>query len=260
MQMDRKGAGPPRADKPRIEARAFGKATVSIDGRLVAKSEWDSANAKELFFYLLANPQGLSKEQILSALWADVSPAKANGIFHSTAYRMRRAILPECLVFENGLYRINPELNLWYDVGKFVELTSEAGFSNTRERSAQRWREASALYRGDYFEDSYSDWCVPIRMELQNEYLRILASLADLYDQETKTAEAIALYQRILAKDSLREETYRAVMHLQIKSGDRGGALKTYQRCVQTLRDEMGVEPDVATLRLFEQISKTQDI
>ena len=253
---DDRAVEPQSVRKWRIEARAFGTAFVSVDGKIVDKTKWDSAAAKELFFFLLANPQGLTREHILSTLWGDISPAKASGIFHSTAYRMRRALLPECLVYENGLYRINPELNLWCDAAMFSKLVSDAEHAKTRESRIKLWREAAALYRGDYFEDSYSDWSIPIRAELQSKYLTALAALADLFVQDSKTDEAIALYDRILAKDSLREDAYRALMRLQFKSGDRAGALKTYQRCVDALREEMGVEPDPETQLLYEQISK----
>lgn len=243
--------------KHRIEARAFGIATVSLNGRLITKADWDSASAKELFFFLLANPQGRSKEQILSALWGNTSAARASGIFHSTAYRMRRALSPDCLVYENGLYRINPDLNVWYDVSAFNSLVASAEHAKTRESRIQQWREAVKLYLGDYLEDSYSDWSISVRSELQSKYLDVLSTLADLYNQDAKTDEAIALYQQVLAKDGFREGIYRSLMHAQIRSGDRGGALKTYQRCLDMLRDEMGVEPSPETQQLYEQISRS---
>ena len=242
----------------RIEARAFGTAAVSLDGKLISKTDWDSASAKELFFFLLANRQGLSKDQILNALWGNTSAARASGIFHSTAYRIRRALLPDCLVYENGLYRINPDLNIWLDVTAFNNLVASAEYAKTRENRIQHWREAVKLYMGDYFEDSYSDWTRSVRSSLQSKYLDILAMLADHYDQDAKTEEAIALYQQVLSKDSLRESIYRALMHLQTKSGDRRGALSTYQRCLDTLRDEMGIEPSRETRRLAEQIMGEQ--
>jgi LuxR family maltose regulon positive regulatory protein len=238
-----------------IEARAFGTATVSVDGKLISKADWASASAKELFFLLLANTHGLSKEQILSALWGNISPAKASGIFHSTVYRIRRALSSNCLVYENGLYQINPELDLWYDVGAFNRLIAEARRTQSNDSRVQYWQEAMTLYRGDYFEDSYSDWTAPLRFELSSKYLDMLTALADHYAQHSKIEQAITVYQRILSKDSFREDVYRALMRLQFRAGDRGAALKTYQQCAETLRGEMGVEPSPETRQLFEQIS-----
>ncbi len=254
---DSRNIEPLGASAPRVEARAFGKAIVYVDGKPITTTKWDSANAKELFFFLLANPQGLQKGEILNALWGNVPPAKANAIFHSTAYRMRRAVSTDCVVYDNGLYRINPELNLWYDVSAFDRLIDEAERALTQESRVQYWREAISLYQGDYFEDSYSDWSIPIRTNLLDKYISALTSLAAVFAQDGKPDEAILLYQKILAKDSYREEAYRSIIQLQIRSGDWGSALKTYQRCVQILENEVGVEPSSETLELYQQIAKS---
>jgi LuxR family maltose regulon positive regulatory protein len=238
-----------------IEARAFGTATVSADGKLISKADWDSASAKELFFFLLANPQGLGKDHILNALWGNISAAKASAIFHSTVYRIRHALSSNCLLYENGLYRINPELNLWYDVDAFHQLIAEAKRTRSRDSRTQLWLEAITLYRGDYFEDSYSDWSITLRTELLHIYLDALLALADDYAQESKIDQTVSIYQKILDKDNLHEDVYRMLMQMQFRSGDRGAALKTYQRCVQTMWEEMGIEPSLETRQLFEQIS-----
>ncbi len=255
-----KSAGSMEIISPQIEARALGVATALVDGRLVTKADWDSATTKELLFFLLANPQGLRKEQILNTLWSDSPPAKANGIFHSTAYRMRRALFPDCLVYEDGLYRINTQINLKNDVAEFLKAVQQAGKAETEEERAAFIHDAIALYQGDYFEDSYSDWCVPIRTDLQSKYLDALWSLALYYDQCADTHQAIALYRRILDKDSYREDVYRAMMGLQWKSGDRAGALKTYQQCTYTLKEEMDLDPSPETQALYQRILKKTEV
>jgi len=240
---------------PQIEARAFGIAQVCRNGKIVAKSEWDSAIAKELFFFLLAHPQGLRKEQILSTLWADTSPAQANGVFHSTAYRIRRALTPTILIYEDGLYRVNP-INTQSDVEQFTRAIDQATRAPSDDQRAQFYRDAIALYQGDYFEDSYSDWCIPIRDELQKQFLNALAALAEYCAQHDQD-KAIGFYQQILRRDPYREDIYRALMQFQAKKGDLPGALQTYQQCVQMFQSEMGISPSSQTQRLHEQIRQS---
>ncbi len=237
---------------PRFEARALGTATVFKDDRQVAATEWN-ATTQELFFFLLAHPAGLRKEQILSALWGDLPPARANGIFHSTIYRLRRALSPECVLYENNLYRVNLS-NLWNDVDEFKRLVSAAQRASTPAEQAQHHREAIQLYRGDYFEDSYSDWCMPIRADLQHKYLAALWSLARYHDERGDSTEAIALYRKILEKDNYREDVYCALMNLQFRMGDRTGALKTFQQCDRILREEMNLAPGPAIRELYRRI------
>ncbi|MCL4396530.1 MAG: tetratricopeptide repeat protein, partial [Chloroflexi bacterium] len=262
-------SGPPRGGEriveptavtlPTVRAHAFGKATLSVDRKLLTAKDWDSAAAKELFFFMLANPKGLAKEQILGALWSGVRPARASSIFHSTVYRMRRALWSDCLSFENSIYRLTSEMTLTYDVAEFEELLRRAQLAPGREDKAKLWGNAVALYRGDYMEDSYDDWCTPIRAGLLEKYLATLESLAKLTSREGRNEQAISYYQHILAKDSLREAAYAAIMQLQIRSGDRPGALRTYRQCADVLREEMGLEPSPQTRLIYKQIARDDD-
>ena len=65
---------------------------------------------------------------------------------------------------------------------------------------------------------------------------------------------AIAAARHITALDPLREEGHRLLMRLLASSGNRSAALKQHERCVQILRDELGIAPDAETERLAEAI------
>jgi DNA-binding SARP family transcriptional activator len=267
--LNRIETGPPRSGEriveptavafPNVRANAFGKASVTVDRRLVSAKDWDSTAAKSLFFLMVANPQGLAKEQILGALWSGVRPARASSVFHSTVYRMRRALWADCLSFENANYRLAPEMSLTYDVAEFEDLLRQAQQSQERDVKAKLWSDAVALYCGDYLEDSYDDWCTPIRASLLDKYLTTVESLAMLAGKEGRNEQAIGYYQQVLAKDNMRESAYTSIMQLQIRSGDRSGALKTYRRCVEVLRDELGLEPSPQIRHLFKQIARDDD-
>ncbi len=240
--------------KPQIKAYAFGTARVSVNEKQVTTADWGSASAKELFFLLLANPRGLRKEEILEKLWQDVSAPKASAIFHSTAHRARRALLSDCIVYENGVYRLNGNLNLWNDVVQLNQLVSRALDANSDDEGASLYRQAIALYQGDYFEDSYSDWCIPIRTALHSKHIDALHALANYHDQKSQNNEALALYRKIIERDPLREEVYREMMRIQGRIGDRSGAIKTYEQCVHTLNNELNLVPSEETRILYQQI------
>ncbi len=240
-------------EESRLEVRAFGTASVTVDGRAVGKTDWDSSTTKDLFFLLLSHPDGLRKEQILSELWGDVPPPKASGVYHSSLYRMRRALLPDCVIKEEGLYRINPQIPLWYDVSEFHRLLQLATEAKDEEVGANYRLEAIELYGGDFLEESYSDWCAPLRRELQARYLATLLALLDYYERRSDLPQAIAMCRLIIDKDHYREDIYRMQMILQLKSGNPADALKTYQHCVEAL-EETGLSPSAETCAQFEQI------
>ena len=48
-------------------------------------------------------------------------------------------------------------------------------------------------------------------------------------------------------------------MRIYQRVGRRADALKQYQSCVETLRRELNVEPEVATTRLYQEIRRRPD-
>ncbi len=251
---------PIHINTPRIEAYALGTVRVVTDGKPISRSDWVSNTARELFFLLLANPVGLRKEEILDALWTEVPPAKANAMFHTSSYRARRALLPDLLVYENGLYYLNDEIDLWDDVSEFNRLINLAKDSSSEMERADYFRQALALYQGDYFEDSYSDWCIPIRSHLLAKFLDASYALANYYASHSDVDQSLYIYERILVKDPCREEIYQAIMRIQAQSGDRSGAIRTFQRCTETLRKELKMAPGLQTRSLYEQILKGKQL
>ena len=55
----------------------------------------------------------------------------------------------------------------------------------------------------------------------------------------------------ILRYDRASERTYRRLMLMQYKAGDRTGALRQYERCVAALNEELGVKPERRTRELY---------
>ena len=54
--------------------------------------------------------------------------------------------------------------------------------------------------------------------------------------------------------EPLHEPSWRELMKIQARFGSRADAVHTYQRCRELFRDELGVNPDVTTTQLYEQL------
>lgn len=238
---------------PPLRIQAFGSACVHWNGEVVSKADWDSVVTKELFFYLLSHQQGRRKEQIISDLWEQTSPAKANGIFHSTAYRLRRALSADCLIYEDGLYRLNTDLIAWYDVEQFEKEINLDGLAQDDEK-IEGYRRAVELYRGHYLEEFYSDWPQARREELFEKYILALLQMGHLLLKKEELAQAMACGQTVLEHDNCREEAYRLLMLSSVARGDRALAVRWYRRCQAILREELGVTPMPETVRIYEEI------
>jgi ATP/maltotriose-dependent transcriptional regulator MalT/DNA-binding SARP family transcriptional activator len=243
---------------PQLEIHAMGTPQVLKDGTPVGKGEWQTAAAEELFFYLLAHPDGQPREQITDVFWPDLSPARAKSTFHSTVYRLRRATHMEILAFDrgSGIYRLDHEMHYWYDVEEFEKLLKAA--PERSESRVKALRQAIALYRGDYMEGSYSDWCLTKRRILEEQYLDALSELAHWYMNEGSYDQALELCEKALQKDNYREEMYRLMMRGYSLLGQPSRVIQVYQRCSTVLAEELGIEPAAETVALYQQLMAEQ--
>ena len=153
------------------------------------------------------------------------------------------------------MYHLACELDIEYDVAQFTRWIRRAEETQNEMERIEKYQTAIALYRGDFFAECYSDWCLEIRERLRREYLDALLKLAQACEQRGDHDKAIGYYQLLIEKDRDREDVYRALMQLQYRIGDRTGAVKTYQQCAHVLREELNLPgPSRETLALYERI------
>jgi LuxR family transcriptional regulator, maltose regulon positive regulatory protein len=242
---------------PRIVCHTLGHADVEIDGEPVAAAEWRIQTARELWFYLLAQGPA-SNEQIIEALWPELSPPRASNAFHQSVYRVRRALGQESVVRQENLWRVSPGLHCWVADVEFERLANRASSGGAEPDAGAREAadHALELYRGPYLGPLDADWCALRRRRLQSLYLRILH---DLIDQAWATGRhelAIAHAERFLRTEPDDETVHEALMRGYAALGNRPAALRHYQRYAQQLHDELQAQPPRRLRLLSEQIAQ----
>ncbi len=247
--------------KPDIEAHTLGESRVLVNSRLIRDAEWRSNKAKEMFFYLLYSSAGQRKEQITVALWPDLSPAKATSNFHINLYRARRAVFPGILNLEQGRYKFNPDVNIWFDVVEFEGLLNKVEKLPLGSKATVAYLErAIELYTGPFMEDCYSEWAEMQRREFEEKYLKALSLLASFYGDIGEYNRAIALLEKFIAIDPYQDETYCQIMEWYVAIGDKVSALRTYKRYLDTAAGEMGFTPSARMQELHNRILRSKEI
>ncbi len=238
----------------RLEIYALGEGRVVRDGRALASSEWQTATAKELFFYLLLHGP-LERDAIGAVFWPELSPKNVTDSFHTTLYRIRRALGADAIIVEGGRYRVG-EVDYWFDVAEFEEVVRRARLLPPQDWQAETlWRRAVALYRGDFLPEVERVWCVPKREMLREMAIEALVGVGRCHEARRDFEGAIEWYRRALAMDELREDVHRRIMHCYAEAGRRSEALAQYRICREVLERELSVEPAVETNMLWEQIA-----
>ncbi|NCC33838.1 MAG: hypothetical protein EOM24_17750, partial [Chloroflexia bacterium] len=66
--------------------------------------------------------------------------------------------------------------------------------------------------------------------------------------------------EQVLRRDRCYEEAYQVLMRAHARTGSRSQALRSYNRCVQSLRDELGMEALPETEALYEALKRNEAV
>jgi predicted ATPase/DNA-binding SARP family transcriptional activator/Tfp pilus assembly protein PilF len=120
---------------------------------------------------------------------------------------------------------------------------------------------AATLYRGDFMAGfslpdcpGFDEWQFFQAEELRQAFASGLERLAQALSDQNDPEQAIPYARRWLALDTLHETAHRQLMNLYAAAGQQSAAIRQYQVCVQTLDEELGVEPSPETTALYERI------
>jgi DNA-binding SARP family transcriptional activator len=228
-----------------------------------------SAKARELFCYLLLNrDQPHSREILASLLWNECTTAQSKKYFRQALWQLQQAFYElspaetmRPLRVEGEYLQLAPDVDACLDVAVFEKaFASVRGLPGERisGQDALALKNTVSLYRGELLEGWFQDWCIFHRERLQSCYLAMLDKLMAYSEAHHEYESGISFGERLLQKDNARERTYCRLMRLHHLAGDRAGALREFQRCLNALETELGVKPAKRTLELYEQIRTDQ--
>ena len=201
-------------------------------------------------------------DALMDALWPEDPPETARHKLHCASSALRRAlngadIAPKeagYLLYEGGAYALNPAFPLLIDSDEFVA-RHEAGTRAGGAALLAEYEAACRLFTGPFLpDDLYADWSLIRREQLTRLYLTMCAALAARHLAASWYEDAADWALRILAENRCDEAAYRLLMQARARGGDRGEALRQYERCKATLDHELGVAPMPATVALFYTI------
>ena len=246
----------------RLNIETLGTFQVKRGGEVIPSNGWRREKSRQLFQLLLTYRQSpLDRDQICEHLWPEADATTAQRNFKITLNTLYQVLEPDrdagsdsaFIVRDGTTYTLRLNADLWLDSDHFARLIREG--LRSASNSIALLEEAVALYRGEYLPDSlYESWAAEERERFATLFLEAADKLCELYVQGNRFNEAIDLSQRILARDNCWERAYRHLMQAYNALGDRGQLARTYQRCQQTLKDELDVLPSQETQDLYRKL------
>lgn len=232
----------------------LGQEHLERDSKTVSANDWQATTAKELFFYLLFKG-ATTREMISLIFWPDSSSAQVRATFHTSLYRARQALGNNVLLFEDGLYFINPAVQLWCDALELDKLVQQARPLAPRTAHAENlWERAVKLYKGEFLPSLNMDWIDGSRAKFQETYIEALQGLATTARARGDFQKALATCKKILEIDPYREDIHCAMILYYLEQGQRQLARQQYQDLLRLLHQDLGVDPSPETLILAHQL------
>jgi LuxR family maltose regulon positive regulatory protein len=232
--------------------------------RPFAADAWTTRRSRDILCFIASRPHRRApKDSIIDTFWRDIDLQTIEKNFHPTMSHIRKALNSKqplkqnFLVYRDGEYQLNSEFSYRIDTEQFDRFIADAETAR-RERNFDQcislYEEAIALYRGEFMQGSYDDWVEQQRGYYQEQYLRMLESLAAVAEKKQEFMRAMDLAQRILRDDPFREDIHCLVMRAQAALGNRVAVKEQYEALRALLQKELGVEPAAPTQKAYKDL------
>lgn len=237
-----------------FNVRMLGRSQVKIGDHVITGAEWMSQNARDLLFLLILHPEGLTKEQIGTIFWPDLSPEELKLRFKNTIYRLRRAAGKEVIQFRDDIYQFNYDMDYEADYETFDRMLTLSRKSTIPDEKIKYLAQAIQVYRGDFLPDIFDDWVIPIRDDLQSRYMNALRELTELHLELGNHDRAIQTGATALKENPLFEPVVGPMMKSFIALGDLPKAIEFYQQYKDNLNRTYSVQPSLELARLYQEL------
>ncbi|MFN8440614.1 MAG: BTAD domain-containing putative transcriptional regulator [Caldilineaceae bacterium] len=254
-----------------LTLRGLGPLEVAYQATTVTAFPTDKIRAL-LIYLALENDHPHRRERLAALFWPEIAQPLAMNNLRVTLYRLRETLdkahpgLGDTLLESTRqTIRLQPTL-VTTDVASFQALlTACTHHSHAHPHACVECRsrlvEAVALYRGELLTGfnltdapAFEEWLLLRREMLHQQALAAFQLLVHSYEKQGDDDQAHHYANRQLALDPSREEAHRQLMRILTRRGLRSEALAQFESCCRILHHELGVEPDLETVALFEQI------
>ena len=211
----------------------------------------------------------VSLDRIIDQLWGDEPPATATGTLQAYVSQLRRLLEPDRLPREPArilvtqapgyVLRVTPDKVDFLCFERLAEEGEKLLVAGRPQEADTALGKALGLWRGEPLAEFAGEAFARVEASRLSER-RLLAweHRLDAWLALGRHAPAAAELERLVGEHPLRERLWGLLMIALYRDGRQADALRAYQRCRQTLADELGLEPG-PELHRIEQAVVTHD-
>jgi two-component SAPR family response regulator len=233
-----------------LEVYALGPGFVLLNNQYI--DSWEGHLPRLLFFFTLDRPV-VTRSDICSSFWPELHDEQAVNVFHVTKRRLHKALDADVLIHNDGYYRVNPELQVYYDVLDFAESLIRGRDVNNPDR-LEAYQRATTLYRGPFLQGHEDQWIVLRRQDFRVGYVEALKFIANTWRERQRPEQALSVLQKALVEDLRVDDVSEEVMRLYAQLGRRNEAAAHYQRVLQDYHKD-NLQPTDRLHEVYQEIT-----
>ncbi|MBU1336411.1 MAG: hypothetical protein KJ944_07450 [Alphaproteobacteria bacterium] len=206
--------------------------------------------------YILLEGHGrpVLRRRIGDLIWSDNSSMRASADVRQSIARIRRFQVEhgfQLLRADARMAWLNFQDGLYFDLDEFVKLLANP--------SPTSWVRMCEVYNGELLAslgaagELYEEWLSYRRAALRNHFI-ISISQAVLPDSPLSAQDRHYCASRLLVIDPYHEGAYRALMRDAAASGQYRLLRELFAHCVNTLKNDLGVDPEIETIQLYQSL------
>lgn len=226
---------------------------------LLLEGGFPGRQARHCFARLVGvHGQPVSREELADELWPGELPMSWEIAIRAIVSKLRMVlagfgVTGATISAISGSYQLDLPANVRLDIDAAADAMhgAEAALARGETDVACGWSlVARAISSRPLLPGLDGPWLELKRDHLADIRVRALSCLAEVWIRQGDASLAARDAQEALRLDPLREISHRLLIRAELASGDRGSAIRAYERCRRTLWEELGVVPSPETTAL----------
>ncbi|MBC8363429.1 MAG: hypothetical protein H8E59_00325 [Actinobacteria bacterium] len=212
---------------------------------------------------LVLERRPLARDALAELVWDGDVPSQWSGALSAIVSKIR-SLLGRVgldgstqLTSVDGAYVLSLPPDAWVDLEDAYRRLDMAEGAQRNGRTDQVLAEATAAratLRRPLLAGSYHEWTLAQRRRQDDALFRCMTLLSGAWIKRGDHQLAASIAASLVELDPLREVGHRLLMEAEWERGDRGAALRAFERCERELADALGAHPAEETRALATAI------
>jgi WD40 repeat protein/DNA-binding SARP family transcriptional activator len=251
-----------------VRVSLAGRIIVTVDGAHVDERALPGGQARLVLALLVCErDRPVTREELADNLWPVERPKTWDAALRGLVARVRRllaaaglgdGVLPQASA---GTYRLHLPEDAVVDLEQAavdVDRAEQALAAHEPVAARDLAARARAVLTRPLLPGVESPWVDVKRRELSQLLLRALENQAEARLTSGEFQHAAIAAEEAVALDPFRESAHRLLMRAHAAGGNVADALVAFERCRQTLAEELGADPSPETQTLHRELLDSQ--